>query len=304
MGITANCVRFLFYAKQQSVSFQKTLMLGRLNLYASKEDIKKNILLFKNNVRSVDEAGFKDEYSEPLFEILGSETIDSIDYSNYEKATIIHDLNEPVPDSLKGKFTAIVDGGTIEHVFNFPQAIKNCMEMLAVGGHYTGITPVNNTMGHGFYQFSPELYFNIFRNENGFRVKKIIIYVQYPDGSYSVWYEVMDPQKVKNRVMLSNSNPTYIMVIAEKIANVPVFLKTPQQSDYETLWTIKQAINENKKPAQESSIKFLYRKIMPKRAKILLRNIYDLFTKERIVNEDLGKIDETHFKKIIIEYQN
>jgi len=43
---------------------------------------------------------------------------------------------------------------------------------------------------------------------------------------------------------------------------------------------------------------------MPKRAKILLRNIYDLFTKERIVNEDLGKIDETHFKKIIIEYQN
>jgi hypothetical protein len=222
-----------------------------------------------------------------------------MDFSDYEKATVLHDLNKPIPGSLKGKYSLVVDGGTLEHVFNFPQAIKNCMEMVAVGGHYAGITPVNNTMGHGFYQFSPELYFTIFRNENGFRVKKIIVYVQYPDGTCSDWYEVVDPQQVKNRVMLTNSNPTYMMVLAEKISEEEIFAGSPQQSDYEVLWSIKQSITENKKREEESRIKFLYRKFTPKRVKILLHNIYDLFTKEKVVNEDLGKIDDKHFKKIV-----
>ena len=69
---------------------------------------------------------------------------------------------------LKNKYTLVIDGGCLEHIFNFPVAIKNCMEMLQEGGHFIGITPANNLMGHGFYQFSPELYFRIFSKENGF----------------------------------------------------------------------------------------------------------------------------------------
>ena len=298
MALTPNCIRFLFYAKQQGVSFQHTLMLGRLKLYADRKDIEHAVQLFDNADKNLADVKFPDEYSEPLFEILGSLQTDSMDYSNYEKATLIQDLNKPVPDSLKEKFSVIVDGGTIEHVFNFPQAIKNCMEMVAPGGHYLGITPVNNTMGHGFYQFSPELYFNIFRKENGFEVKKIIMYVQYPDGRCSDWYEVMDPHTVKNRVMLTNSNPTYMMIIAQRTAITEIFSMPPQQSDYETLWAIKESLSKNEKPAKEGKLKYLYRKAMPRPLKILLRNTYDLFTKENVVNEDLGKINELHFRKI------
>ena len=297
MALTNNCVKFLFYAKQKGVSFQKTLMLGRLNLEATKDSIKENILYFKNNSKSLEEIDFKDDYSEPLFEILGSQISDSIDYSDYEKATIIHDLNNPIPAELKNKYTAIVDSGTIEHVFNFPQAIKNCMEMLSVGGHYIGITPVNNMMGHGFYQFSPELYFNIFSDENGFSVKHAIIYVQYPDGTAGDWYEVLNPKMVKSRVILVNNYPTYLIVLAEKLTNTEIFSSTPQQSDYRTLWSIKQSLKENKKPVNESYLKFLYRRYMPKRIKIFLRNVYDLVNKEKVMTEDLGKIDETHYKK-------
>ena len=300
MALTKNCSTFLFYAKSLGVSFDKTLMLGRLNLYVSKEDIQADIARFKNNAKRPEEVQFTDEYSEPLFEILGASKTDSMDFSDYEKASIIHDLNQPVPEQYKNRFSAIVDGGTIEHVFNFPVAIKNCMEMLQVGGHYIGITPANNTMGHGLYQFSPELLYNIFREENGFAVKKMIIVTQETNGNTSAWYEVQDPRKAKSRVLLTNTKPTYLMVLAEKKSIQPIFQKPPQQSDYEMVWNISEALQSNKKPQNESRLKFLYRRFTPRPLKILAHNIYDLFTKEEVVNEDLGKINAEHFKKMDI----
>jgi SAM-dependent methyltransferase len=162
MAITNNDTRFLFYAKKLGCDFTNTLMLGRLRLAATHQYIKHCIAAYGNNSKKFDEVLFKDEYSEPLFEILGAKTVHSMDYSNYENATIIHDMNLPFPSELKSKFSVIVDGGTLEHIFNFPAAIKNCMDALKTGGHFIGITPANNLMGHGFYQFSPELYFVFF----------------------------------------------------------------------------------------------------------------------------------------------
>ena len=78
-------------------------------------------------------------------------------------------MNLPIGDDLKRKFSVVIDGGTLEHVFNFPVAIKNCMQMLDVGGHFFVHTMANNFMGHGFYQFSPELFYRVFSPENGFR---------------------------------------------------------------------------------------------------------------------------------------
>ena len=300
MGITKNCSTFLFYSKTLGVAFDQTLMLGRLNLLTSKEEIQENIARFKNNVKQLKEVLFKDEYSEPLFEILGASKVDSIDFSDYEKASVIHDMNQPVPETLKDKYTAIVDGGTIEHVFNFPVAIKNCMEMLRTGGHYIAITPVNNLMGHGFYQFSPELYYAVFAADNGFAIKKIVIVTQDMSGKFSDWYEVLDPHRVKSRVTLSNSNATYLLVLAEKKADKPIFQKLPQQSDYEMTWSIKESLQNNKPPKNEGYMKYLYRKYTPNRLKILGHNIHELFTKQQVVNEDLGKINAEHFRKMEI----
>ncbi|MBL0274321.1 MAG: hypothetical protein IPQ06_14930, partial [Chitinophagaceae bacterium] len=108
--------------------------------------------------------------------------------------------------------------------------------MLQLGGHYIGITPANNLMGHGFYQFSPELYYNVFSEENGFKMVKAIICAQKRDGSFSDWYEVVNPREVKSRVMFTNDVPAYLMVIAQKTAETEIFKKSPQQSDYENIW--------------------------------------------------------------------
>ena len=101
------------------------------------------------NVDLIDEDEFKDnEYSEPLFKNLGASKIDSMDNSSYEGATVLHDLNLPVAEDMKNKYTVIFDGGTLEHIFNFPIAIKNCMQMLRLGGHIISFTPANNPVSY------------------------------------------------------------------------------------------------------------------------------------------------------------
>ena len=302
MGITKTDCTFLFHAKKLGVDYTRSCMLGRLTLYASHEAIEGCIRKYRNQHRSLAEVQFTDGYSEPLFAILGAQTTDSIDYSDYEKASIIHDLNMPLPDAMRQRFTCITDGGTIEHVFNFPVAIKSCMDSLAVGGHYIGITPANNSMGHGFYQFSPELIFRIFSEENGFRIKQMLISADPPDESTPVvWYEVSDPMNVKERVMLVNSVPLTIRFIAEKIAQKEVFARAPQQSVYATTWNRHASIHSATANAgNDKGVRMLIKRILPTRLKTILRNLSDILTKEKLDTRDLGVVDKGHYRQVEI----
>jgi len=273
-------------------------MLGRLHLYASVEEITQCMNKYKNADKGIVEVEFKDVYSEPLFEILGSKNIQSLDYSAYENATIIHDLNVPVPSGYHKKYSCVVDGGTLEHVFNFPVAVKSCMEMIKPGGHYIGISPVNNQMGHGFYQFSPELYYRVFSEENGFRIKKMFVSVD--DETNTQWYEVADPKTVSNRVMLVNNYPISVRFIAERIAEKEIFAVWPQQSDYISTWNAFLSVSENKPELSGSRLKFIYRKLLPYRVKVILRNLYNIYKVEKVVSPTLGNINPEHFKKVDI----
>ena len=60
------------------------------------------------------------DYFENLFRDLGYGITDSIDFSSYEGANIIHNMNLPIPKDSK-KYNYIYDGGTIEHIFNSVQ---------------------------------------------------------------------------------------------------------------------------------------------------------------------------------------
>lgn len=298
MGIGKSHCSFLFYSKTLGVSFRETLTLGRMHLYASREEITNAIDKYKTNEKEIRDVMFKDEYSEPFFEILGAQRLESMDFSAYENASVIHDLNQPIPGELKNKFSAVFDGGTLEHIFNFPVAIKSCMNALKVGGHYIGITPANNCMGHGFYQFSPELLFRIFSDDNGFRVNKMLLHIHANDEDH--WYEVSDPKIVNSRVVLMNNYPVSIMVIAEKMTEKNVFESTPQQLDYVNTWNAHSSLKENKIQKNESKFKYLYRKVFPKRIKIILKNIHNLIFVEKIRDPFMGEFNPDHFKKTVI----
>lgn len=295
MGLADVSARFLFYAKKRGVSFERSLMLGRQDLYCKRERIRALAEEFGVGAQVVDQTAFPDKYSEPLFRILGASVTDSMDFSDYEKANVIHDLNQPVPDSLKGKYTALVDGGTLEHVFNFPVAISNCMQMLAVGGHFIALTPANNQLGHGFYQFSPELYYRVLSAANGFRVKQMLVVTA--GRTETDWYEVADPEQVRSRVTLTNTRPVDLFVLAEKIADTPIFERPPQQSDYQLTWNTTESLQTNVKPQEISTAKFYYRKIVPMPIKNFIGNTMNLFKKPKELNEALGEINPDHFKK-------
>ena len=298
MGITRNCVKFLSYAKTKGVSYEKTIMLGRQTLFVADDEMKEVLSKFNISFQSQFFKATTEHFAEPLFRVLGANVIDSLDYSNFENASILADLNEPIPASLQSKYTAVFDGGTLEHVFNFPQAIKNCMDMLHVGGHFVSITPTNNQCGHGFYQFSPELFFSLFTYRHGFKLNLIAIGVELPDIGIAEWYAVQDPHHVKQRVTLTNSSPSYLMIMAEKIADTKDIILRPMQSDYQFVWEVFSSIKNDIPREKENKLIYYYRKYTPEFLKRIVRNIMGRTVKKQINIEGFGKVNSDYFRKI------
>jgi hypothetical protein len=243
MGIDSNTVHFLSHCKENGVNFKDTVQIGRQNCY-----------FFSN------EMGIKSgDFSEQFFRFLGAEKIEAIDYSDYQQASIIHDMNLPISENLKEKFSVVIDGGTLEHVFNYPVAIKSCMEMVRMGGHLILITPANNYFGHGFYQFSPELFFSLLNEKNGFAETEI-----FEQNDSLQWFKIKNPKDIKCRVDLpcAIKNPSLICVVSKKIKETPEKLEI-LQSDYVDLWENGENLNGGA-IVRKSAISFIKR-IIPYR---------------------------------------
>ena len=232
MGLDINTVLFLIDARKRGVALGEMLTLGRqqINVYPRKmaQVLKKHGLPADSYLREAE-----NPFAEPCFKALGASHVYSLDASDFEGADFVHNLNEPPPAQLTNRFDTIFDGGTLEHVFNFPAAIANCMSMVKVGGRFIMHTVANNMCGHGFYQFSPELLYRIFSAENGFEMERLVVHRL---GPYNRWYEVPDPNVIRSRVELISFTPIQMLVQARKVKMAEIFATTPQQSDYSALW--------------------------------------------------------------------
>ena len=230
MGFDGSDLRFLLSAKRLGLKGDAICTLGRQTLFLSQREL--NLILKEYGREHFSLPKGRSMYlADDVLRPLGFRKIDSMDASDHEGANIIHDLNHPVPFEMQEKYDLVWDGGTLEHIFNFPTALENTMRMVKVGGHVVLHTPANNQCGHGFYQFSPELFFRVFVPDNGFELLRIYMTC---NGHH---YHVADPASVHGRVELLNSQGSLLMVHARKVAHVPDALKTPQQSDYLAVWT-------------------------------------------------------------------
>lgn len=265
MGIDVTSARFLMLCAQCGVDFSQSLMLGRQEMHGDAQ--KFSIAARECGFKLDDEVilAFLDQkpaYAEPFLAALGATSIDSMDAASYEDATIIHDLNVPLPAELKNRFSMVFDGGTIEHVFNFPIAMKNSMELVRVGGHLIQITTANNHMGHGFYQFSPEVFYRVLSPENGFVVEGVYLYESSGLGDLTgVAYSAVDPARLKRRVQLRNVDETLIVVRSRRVSDCPILEKTPQQSDYAALWNVQDQPTFAKRKISQSASKALRMKL-------------------------------------------
>jgi len=239
MGITYSNAVLLAKAKQNNVCFDKILTIGHLILYLSQKQIKQ---LAKCFGLKIDPSLFShQQYADKFFEkFFDAKKVMSLDFSDYEHCDIVHDMNHPIDPSYHEKFDVVIDGGTLEHIFNFPVAVENCMKMIKKGGSLFIFVPANNHLGHGFYQFSPELFFRIFQPENGFEIRDVILEKHpFPGAELSTktkCFSVSDPAMVKSRVGLVSNSPVMIMVHAIKTENKPAFANFPIQSDYTSIY--------------------------------------------------------------------
>jgi SAM-dependent methyltransferase len=238
MGINRDTAEFLCEARAAGAPFGRVLTLGRQNLNFDREALR--LLAARHGVMSADDA--LGAYCEPFFaRFLGAQEVEAIDNSGYEGAALVHDLNRPIPAGWDQRYDTVVDGGTLEHVFNFPQALANCMRMVRTGGRLFIFTPANNQLGHGFYQFSPELFYRTLAPAHGFEIEKMravqFRYASTEHGSVGRPYRVADPAAVGSRITLVNSRPVTLMIEARKIAHrADPFATAPQQSDYTEIW--------------------------------------------------------------------
>ncbi len=86
-----------------------------------------------------------------FFRMLGFNTVKAIDISDFEGAEIILDLNQQIPSHLIGTCDLLVDGSTLDNLFDPVTALRNATRLLKPNGricisaqgnysrHFTGI---------------------------------------------------------------------------------------------------------------------------------------------------------------------
>ena len=167
-----------------------------------------------------------------LFEALGFDTVQSYDYSDYEGATYLLDLNSGVvPESAVGQYDVVFDSGTIEHVFHVPNSLKTIVDMTKVGGRIILLSPSSNHLDHGFYMFSPTLFCDFFA-ANKLEVEKsnLMRYSPNPSAAWSV-YQYRPREWDALQIGGLDGRPYLNFMVARKTAD-STNSEIPQQSVY------------------------------------------------------------------------
>jgi len=218
MGIDLHALNFLRYIKKKNY-FRKTVTIGRQQLHEIDHYLDDQ--KYKNN----------DFCEKLLINNFGSEVVDSLDYSDFEGASIIHDMNKPLQKKFCGIYNTVLDIGSLEHIFNISQALQNCSKLCKAGGQIVHILPANNMCGHGFFQFSPELFFSYYSENNGYADTEVYLANTLDTKK---WFKVLRPDN-GNRVYIDSDAKLYIMVWTV-LKNKNFLDINVQQSDYKFYW--------------------------------------------------------------------
>jgi len=176
MGISKGTLKVLLREVQRRPFWGRVFTLGKQDIWFSYKFLKETAKEFGIELSKVDEITlsrvpyFADKrYISDicLFKSLGFSEVKSMDFSEFESADYIFDLNNgEIPEDLIEKFDVIIDGGTIEHVFHIPNALTNIHKMLREGGRIIHFSPSSNQIDHGFYMFSPTLFHDFYKTNN------------------------------------------------------------------------------------------------------------------------------------------
>jgi hypothetical protein len=235
MGLDLACLGLLAFARATGADFSRVATIGRQGLEVRNDAIADFFLARgRRDLAGRWRERAPEKYCEGLLQgAFGAKEVVSYDASNYEQANVIHDMNRPIAPT-RG-FSMVLDFGTLEHVFNVANAFDNVAALCAEGGRILHALPGNNLSGHGFYQYSPEFFFQLYAQARGYADTRVFASVAGDDAH---WYEIQPPHALGRRVNLTSRRAFYLLAITRKVRHaVPLAQQPVQQSDYEALWT-------------------------------------------------------------------
>jgi SAM-dependent methyltransferase len=189
MGISRSAIRVLLREAERVDMTGRVLELGMQDVFATRAELLETMQEFgrkpvrhASQLLSRKEILAKAEWVSDIyfFQALGFSDCKALDVSAYEHADILFDLNQAeTPPELVDQWDVVFDGGTIEHVFHTPNALANIFRFLKTGGRVIHMAPSSNHMDHGFYMFSPTLFWDYYKaNRFDVNVCQIIRYTR------------------------------------------------------------------------------------------------------------------------------
>ena len=183
-----------------------------------------------------------ERYCENLLGKLGAEVVHSLDFSDYEGATIIRDLN--IPFEPERSYDTVLDFGSLEHVFNQAVAFRNVANLAQQGGLVCHVLPVNNLAGHGFWQYCSDLLYEIYSADNGFEETEVF-YASSMDHRW--WYRV-EPAGLGVRTQFASIEPIILLTRTRKARALQNGL-VAQQKFYDEAWSKDESVGKVLEPS-------------------------------------------------------
>ncbi len=203
--------RIIEVIKNDTCINQKSLcMLGRQVIHMNMQAYRNIIEIYGMDTEylSLLNGNFMDSYS--FFKKLGFEEVHAIDITNLEGADIIFDLNSILPEECYERFDYIINGGTLEHIFNTSNAMNNITQLLKKNGKMIHICPLAGYVDHGFYSFSPTFFVDFARN-NGLFIDRLDIefMMSKREWNYQKYDELMSVFSPDVRLFFSEKEDGY-----------------------------------------------------------------------------------------------
>ena len=163
--------------------------------------------------------------------LLGANSVKAIDHSDYEGAEIIHDLSMSVPDALANSADVLIDGSTLDNVFDPVGVLTNYAKILRPGGRLLAINAW--ALHPSAYVLPSPLWFLDYFVWNAWADCKVYLLCYPYPGLANVLY--CDPGHLMERGK-GSANPLAAcemttVIIAEKGAESTAHLR-PIQGDY------------------------------------------------------------------------
>jgi hypothetical protein len=171
-----------------------------------------------------------------FFRLLGIPKIKALDVSDYEGADIAHDLTKPIPGELEGVADFILDGSTLDNVFDPATVLRNTTRLLKPRGRLVSVNVATNSYGPYIIPTAHLLldYFTI----NGFSDCKVYLLVYGgPNGGVNVFTPdlTLMRQSLPQPRNFTSPHTTALVVMAEKGSH-STWDQSPVQHQYRVEW--------------------------------------------------------------------